>query len=98
MKEKKQMKFGRILNSSLWVLLLAPITLPQAPTNEVDVHIATAKAAAREDYRGTFINLCLPGTGAVGRGTAQPADAGGRGTAQPVGARRGGGTSTTPDR
>jgi metallo-beta-lactamase class B len=98
MKGEKQMKCRRILRGSLWVLLLAPVTLPQAPTNEVDVHIATAKLAAREDYRGTFINLCLPGTGAGGRGTAQPADAGGRGAAQPAGARRGAGTPTTPDR
>lgn len=79
------MKFEWMLNRLLWVVLLGTVTLAQAPINEVDVHIATAKAAAREDYRGTFINLCLPGTG-------------GRGTAQPAGARRGGGTPTTPDR
>jgi metallo-beta-lactamase class B len=46
---------------------------------EMDSHIATAKAAAGLDFRGTFVNLCLPGAapggarggaGGAGRGAA----------------------------
>ncbi len=32
----------------------------QAPTSEIDTHIATAKTAAGLDYRATFVNLCFP--------------------------------------
>jgi metallo-beta-lactamase class B len=63
----------------------------QSTTSEVDTHIATAKAAAGQDYRGTFVNLCLPG-GAPG---------GGRGTAAGRGATAGRGNAAapaTPDR
>jgi metallo-beta-lactamase class B len=57
--------------------------------SEVDVHVATARSAAGQDYRATFVNLCLPsappggGRGAAGRGAT------GRG---------GGGAQATPDR
>jgi metallo-beta-lactamase class B len=30
------------------------------PTSRSDAHIATAKAAAGQDYRATLVNLCLP--------------------------------------
>ena len=55
----------------------------QAPSNEMDTHIATAKTAAGQDYRGTFVNLCLPaGAPAGGRGTPAAArGAAGRGAA-----------------
>src|SRR4029078_8378487 len=58
----------------------------QTPPNEMDTHIAIAKTAAGQDYRGTFVNLCLP-AGAPGgaRGTAPAARgaAGRGGTAGP---------------
>ena len=48
----------------------------QTPT-EIDTHVATAKSAAGLDFRGTFVNLCLPGAapgpprgGGAGRGAA----------------------------
>ncbi len=53
--------------------------------SEVDTHIATARAAAGQDYRGTFINLCLPSAPGGGRG------AGGRGAG-----RGAAGTPATP--
>src|SRR5262245_16883590 len=69
---------------SIFAMLLSAAVLAQAPSNEVDAHIAKAKAAAGQDYRGTFVNLCLP--------SAPPA--GGRGT----GGRGAGGAPQTPDR
>jgi len=90
----RAMKLTRIpfLTGSLLVLLLCATALGQAPPSEVDTHISTARAAAGQDYRGTFINLCIPnapaggGRGAAGRG------GGGRGAA------RGAGAPATPDR
>jgi metallo-beta-lactamase class B len=83
------MKRTPALIGSLSVLLLGTIVLAQAPLSEVDAHIATARSAAGQDYRATFVNLCLPsaprGGGAAGRGAA------GRGAA----AR---GAAATPDR
>jgi hypothetical protein len=38
------------------------------PSSEIDTHIAAAKNAAGQDYRGTFVNLCLP-AGGRGAGT-----------------------------
>jgi metallo-beta-lactamase class B len=32
----------------------------QAPSSEIDTHIAAAKTAAGLDYRATFVNLCFP--------------------------------------
>jgi metallo-beta-lactamase class B len=77
-----------ILMGSLSALLLATVAVAQAPLSEVDAHVATAKAAAGQDYRGTFINLCLPSAPAGGRG------AGGRGAA----GRGAAATPATPDR
>lgn len=84
----------------LSMLFLVTPVLAQAPSSEVDAHIATAKSAAGLDYRGTFVNLCLPGGGAPGaapaaRGAGTPAA---RGAAGAGGGRGGGGTSATPDR
>ena len=62
----------------------------QAPTGDVDSHIAAARAAAGADFRNTFINLCL--------GSTPPG--GGRGGAGRGAAGRGGtpATPATPDR
>src|SRR5256885_7238888 len=83
------MKRMPMLIASLTVALLGTEAFAQSPLSEVDSHIATAKAAAGEDYRGTFVNLCLPsappgGRGAAGRGA-------GRGAAAP-------GATAAPDR
>jgi metallo-beta-lactamase class B len=89
---------------SLSTMLLATATFAQAPS-EVDTHIATAKSAAGQDYRGTFVNLCLPGgaapggnRGAGGRGGAAPGA--NRGTGGGGGPARGAATTApaTPDR
>ncbi len=64
------------------VALLAVISgttaLAQAPPSEIDAHIAAARSAAGQDYRATFVNLCLPsaprggGPGPAGRGATAP--------------------------
>jgi metallo-beta-lactamase class B len=60
---------------SLPAVLLATVVMAQAPSaSEIDAHIAAARAAAGQDYRATFVNLCLPNAPQAGR-------AGGRGTA-----------------
>ena len=108
------MKCAWILNGSLSVLLLGTPAIAQVPVSEIDTHIATAKAAAREDYRGTFVNLCLPGAapggrgaaprggdGAAARGGTEAAPRGGAGTAARgagTAARGGAATATSPDR
>ena len=83
------MKRTSVVISSLSAMLLGTAVLAQAPLSEIDAHIATAKTAAGQEYRGTFVNLCLPsaprGGGAGGRGGG----AAGRG---------GAGAPQTPDR
>ena len=71
-----------VATCSFSALLLGTVILAQAPPSQIDAHIATAKTAAGQDYRGTFVNLCLPsaprgggaggraGGGAAGRGAA----------------------------
>ena len=97
------MKTARMTHASLFtgLLWLVYVAVPagQAPAGTVDSHIATARAAAGQDYRATFVNLCLP-AGGGGRGAAPaPAAArrggggGGRGAAA-----AGGGAPATPDR
>jgi len=61
------------------VLVMCTAALAQT-SGDMDSHIAAARAAAGLDFRGTFINLCLPGAapggtrGAAGRGsTSAPA-------------------------
>ena len=48
----------------------------QTAQSEIDAHIATAKAAAGLDFRGTFVNLCLPGGFPPGGGRAAGAGRG----------------------
>ena len=85
------MKRTSVVISSLSAMLLGTAALAQAPLSQIDTHIATAKTAAGQEYRGTFVNLCLPsaprggGAGAAGRGGG----AAGRGAA---------GAPQTPDR
>ena len=76
----------------------------QTSVSELDAHINAAKAAAGQEYRATFVNLCFAGAnpalanpGARG-GAAVPA--GGRGAAAPAGGRAaaGRGPGATPDR
>jgi metallo-beta-lactamase class B len=83
------MKRTSVVICSLSAMLLATAALAQAPLSEIDAHIATARAAAGQDYRATFVNLCLPSAprgGGAGRGGAGAA---GRGAAT---------TPQTPDR
>ena len=74
--EGSSMKRTRILIGTFAAVLVSTMSAAQAPTSDVDAHIATAKAAAGQDYRATFVNLCLPtapragGPGAAGRGAA----------------------------
>src|SRR5688572_16558613 len=82
--EKTMMRTSVVI-SSLSAVLLGATVLAQAPSNQIDEHIATARAAAGQDYRATFVNLCLPAAprgGGAGRG----------------GGGRGGGAPQTPDR
>jgi metallo-beta-lactamase class B len=67
--------FSRALLSSLLVTLLGSAVETQAPLpSEIDAHVAAARTAAGQDYRATFVNLCLPAAAPAGR-------AGGRGAA-----------------
>jgi metallo-beta-lactamase class B len=63
------------------VLLVSRAALGQT-SGEVESHIAAAKTAAGLDFRGTFVNLCLPGAAPGGaRGNAgAPPGGGARGT------------------
>src|SRR5687768_17985892 len=98
------MKTARMKHASLFSgllsLLYVAVPAAQAPASEVDAHIAAARTAAGQDYRATFVNLCLPaaggGRGAAGRG-AGAAAAPGRGGAG-RGAAAGGGAPAAPDR
>ena len=69
------MRHTAFVISSLWAMVLTTTVLAQAPpVSEIDAHIAAARAAAGQDYRATFVNLCLPSAPQAGR-------AGGRGAA-----------------
>ena len=84
------MKRTSVVISALSALIFGSAVLAQAPLSQIDAHIATAKTAAGQEYRGTFVNLCLPSAprgGGAGRGGA----AGG------AGAARGAGAPQTPD-
>src|SRR5688500_19295877 len=100
------MKTARMTHASLitglvWLLYVV-VPAAQAPTSEVDAHIAAARAAAGQDFRATFVNLCLPagggGRGAAGRGAAGAPGAAARGGAGRGGAAAGGGAPAAPDR
>jgi metallo-beta-lactamase class B len=88
------MKRKCILTTFLLGLLLGSVTLAQSPPGELDAHIGTAKAAAGQDFRGTFVNLCLPG-GAPGGGAR--GGGGGRG-AGPAARGAAPAAPATPDR
>ena len=98
-------KDAPLLSALLWSVLVAA-SAAQAPVGELDAHIAAARTAAGQDYRATFVNLCLPGggpgggRGAAGRGAGAPgaAAAPGRGGAGRGGAAAGGGAPVAPDR
>ena len=62
-----RMKQTPLLSGLLWSVLVAA-SAAQAPVSEVDAHIAAARTAAGQDYRATFVNLCLPGGGGPGGG------------------------------
>ena len=65
-----RMKHAPVLSGLLWSVLVAA-SAAQVPVSEVDAHIAAARTAAGQDYRATFVNLCLPGGGpGGGRGAA----------------------------
>jgi len=63
---------------SLFVVMSGTTALAQAPPSEIDAHIAAARSAAGQDYRATFVNLCLPsaprggGPGPAGPGAPAP--------------------------
>ena len=101
------MKLVPVPICSLLVLLLGVVVFAQAPSNEMDAHLAAARLAAGMDYRNTFLNLCVPAAPAAGRGAAlrgAPANAGrggqvGRGAPVPGGPGRGAaGVPQAPDR
>jgi len=74
------------LIGTLGALFLTAAAQAQAPASDVDAHVAAARAAAGQEYRGTFVNLCLPAAprgGGPGAGAAGP---------------RAGGPPATPDR
>jgi metallo-beta-lactamase class B len=79
-----------IVISLLSGILLGTAVLAQAPVSQIDAHIATAKAAAGQDYRGTLVNLCLPG--------APRGGGAGGGAGRGAGGRGGAGTPQAPDR
>jgi metallo-beta-lactamase class B len=61
---------------AIFAVMLGTTALAQTPSSQIDAHIAAARAAAGQDYRATFVNLCLPsaprggGPGPAGRGAA----------------------------
>ena len=69
------MRRAAVMILSLSATLLGTTAVAQTPpASEIDAHIAAARTAAGQDYRATFVNLCLPSAPQAGRG-------GGRGTA-----------------
>jgi len=69
------------------VMILCTAALAQTP-GEMDSHIAVAKTAAGQEFRATFVNLCLPAG----------APAGARGGGGGGGGRGAGTAPATPDR
>ena len=97
------MRGGSILLGTMWAML-AGIASAQAPVGDVDAHIAAARAAAGQDFRATFVNLCLPaaGRGGAGAGAAGARAAGaaapGRGAPGAAPGRGPAAAPATPDR
>lgn len=93
------MKRVPVLLGSLTALLATAPAGAQSQPSEVDIHVANARAAAGQDFRNTFINLCIPNTprpgGGGGFGGGAPGGAGGPGGA-PGGAGGPGGAPGGP--
>jgi metallo-beta-lactamase class B len=83
---------------ALSALMIGSAVLAQAPLSEIDAHIAAAKAAAGQDYRGTFVNLCLPSAPRGGGPGAATGAARGAGAGRGAAPARGAGAPQTPDR
>ena len=67
------MKRTAVVIFSLSAVLAGTTVLAQAPSSEIEAHVAAAKTAAGQDYRATFVNLCVPNApaaGGAGRGAA----------------------------
>ena len=78
------MRRAAVVISTLLATLPGTAVETQAPpASEIDAHVAAARTAAGQDYRATFVNLCLP--------SAPPAGRAGGGGAAPA-------TPQTPDR
>lgn len=54
------MKIRHLFFASLTIPLICGSAYGQTTSDEIDAHIAAAKAAAGLDYRATFVNLCFP--------------------------------------
>jgi metallo-beta-lactamase class B len=92
------MKNRWLLSGLVAGLLTGGPVLAQSSQNEIDVHIAAARAAAGRDYLPTFANLCFAGIGPGGGGRgAGGRGAGGRGAGGRGAAGRGGAAAATPD-
>ena len=85
-REEYTMHRTQLLIATLGALCLATAAQAQPTASEVDTHVAAARAAAGQEYRATFVNLCLP---AAPRG-------GGPGPGAP--GPRAGGPPATPER
>jgi metallo-beta-lactamase class B len=77
-----------IVISALSAMVVGTTLLAQAPLSEIDARVATAKTAAGQEYRGTFVNLCVPSAprgggagGAAGRAGSAGSGAAARGAA-----------------
>ena len=79
-------------------IALGGVLAAQAPASQIDTHISAARAAAGQDYRATFVNLCFTG-GAPAAG-ARGGRAAGTAPAPPGAGRAGAGRGAggTPDR
>ena len=55
------MRIRPLLTGSLVALTFCGAAIGQTAPSEIDAHIQAAKTAAGLDFRGTFVNLCLPG-------------------------------------
>lgn len=78
------MKFGPMLAGAATILAFCATASGQTPQSEIDAHIQTAKTAAGLNFRGTFVNLCLPG-GGFPAGAGRGAPGAGRGAAPGAG-------------
>jgi metallo-beta-lactamase class B len=79
-KGETSMKSYSLYTFAASLLVMCTAGFAQTP-GEIDTHIAAAKAAAGLDFRGTFVNLCLPGAAPGGARGGAPRGAAGRGAA-----------------